>query len=94
MMQEITCMGDVMSFIKTISNEVKTGNPFLEITRCRDDTYRGIYTAQEAETRDRLMNQCFAVCATESDDFIYLSLVVFEEALETIISSRLKSKSK
>lgn len=83
-------MGHVMSFLSLVTSEVKTGNPFQEIAKCRDDTYNGIYSVQEAETRDRLMNQCFAVCATQSDDFIYLSLVVFEEALETIISSRLK----
>jgi hypothetical protein len=81
MIQAINTMQDVVVFINQIAEETKDGNPFEEICRSKqspDSTCR--YTEQEAILRDKLMDRCFEVCSAQSQNFIYLSLVLMDEA--------------
>jgi hypothetical protein len=80
MLHEIKNMQDVILFIDIIANEIKDANPFEEFSKCKADVPGNIYTAKEAAQRSKLMDKCFEVCSRQKKSFIYLMLVLWEEA--------------
>ena len=75
MTQDITSIQDVIAFIDLIAEETGDGNPFQEISR------QDKYTAPEAAIRSKLMEECFQVCTMQPQNFKYLILVLFNEAV-------------
>ena len=74
MLPDIKNMLDVMTFIDLITKEVGDGNPFEEI----NSLHR--YTCEAAAVRRQQMDKCFEVCARQTRGFIYLAIVLLEEA--------------
>jgi len=85
MIQQINNMHDVVTFVTTIAAEIEDANPFREFSS------HNIYTADEAAIRDKLMERCFEVCATQTLNFKSLILVLMEEALNNPAPNQIKS---
>ncbi len=81
MLHEIKNVQDVVTFLETISEELQDFNPFIGFKYYRrPNTDQDRYTSEEAEIRDRLLERCFEVCKGKSQNFICLTIVVFQEA--------------
>ena len=69
MMSEILCIIDVKKFAKAIIKEgiiIHPDDNFHDYTRYSKN--QRFYTWQEAEFRNRLMDDCFRICQTFSED--------------------------
>jgi len=85
MIQQINSIQDVVTFVTTIATEIEDANPFKEFSSLN------IYTAEEAAIRDKLMERCFEICATQTLNFKSLMLVLMEEALNNPAPNLIKS---
>lgn len=73
MTRDINNIYDVIAFIELIADEIQDGNPFEEFRR------QQIYTPEEAELREYMMDQCFAVCKMQPQNLRCLLLVLLNE---------------
>ncbi len=81
MIRQINTTQDVITFIEEVAREIADFNPFKGFSNYLiPDTSQCRYTAEEATLRDKLMEQCFDVCKGQSQNFICLAIVVFQEA--------------
>jgi|SRR6185312_15630237 len=85
MIQEVNTIQDVTTFIEDLTKEIGDYNPFGDFTNYINPvTNERVYTDEEAALRKRLLERCFEICQQQSCNFIYLSLVVFEESRDII----------
>ena len=81
MLQQVNTVQDVVTFIEEIASEINDFNPFMGFTNYLiPNTTERRYTNKEALLRDHLLEQCFEVCKDQSQNFICLAIVVFQEA--------------
>lgn len=74
MYPEIKNMLDVVSFLQHVTSELGDRNPFEELASPT------IYSPEKNEQRKKQMEQCFEVVKKQSSNFIWLTIVLFEEA--------------
>jgi len=74
MFQEIKNMLDVIAFLHHLTSELGDRNPFEEFGNPT------IYTPEKNERRRKQMEQCFEVVKMQSSNFIWLTIVLLEEA--------------
>jgi len=89
MYPEIKNMLDVISFLQHITSELGDRNPFEELASPT------VYCPEKNEQRKKQMEQCFEVVKKQSSNFIWLTIVLFEEARDNptqLISSHLKQQ--
>ena len=85
MVQEIKTMQDVTAFLESIAKEIGDYNPFADFSGFVDPaTNQPVYTDEEAALRKRLLDDCFAVCGQQGGNFIYLFLVILQEARDNV----------
>jgi hypothetical protein len=85
MVQEVNTIQDVVTFLEDVAREIGDYNPFADFsTYINPATSQRMYTDAEAALRKYLLDRCFEVCGQQNCNFIYLSLVVFEEARDII----------
>jgi len=81
MLQQVNNVQDVITFIEEIAGEIADFNPFEQFASYKNpQNSQSIYTEQEAAQRDQLMERCFEICKRQSQNFICLAIVVFQEA--------------
>jgi hypothetical protein len=81
MIEQINTAQDVVTFIEEIANEIADFNPFEQFRSYKNpENKEHRYTEEEATLRDQLMERCFEVCKGQSQNFICLAIVVFQEA--------------
>ena len=75
MLKEIKSIGDVEAFAKQLIDEGLSFHPddeFNDYISLKDN--KRSYTAEEAESRNELMRQCFDICENEGVDIYDLML--------------------
>ncbi len=71
---DITTLQDVETFLEQIANEIDGFHPMRNFSSYqRVDSTTWLYTEQEAEIRNKLLDKCFDVCTTVTPDcYTYL----------------------
>jgi hypothetical protein len=83
MIQEINNIQDVETFIKQIASEIKDFHPMLDFSQYIDpETNQPRYTKEESAVRQELLDCCFDICATQTDDFFTSLLQLFQQSGE------------
>jgi hypothetical protein len=81
----LSCIGIKGKSGLSLAREIGDYNPFSSFNDYIDlATNLPKYTPEEAQLRNNLIDRCFEICAKQDDNFIYLSLVIFEESRDTI----------
>lgn len=78
MIQEIKTIDDVKTFFQQLLAEDLNFHPdthFEDYIHC--ETRQATYSKEEANTRNRLMDECFAVCENVREDIYELSYKLF-----------------
>lgn len=88
MIEKITTTKDVAAFAKQIIEEGVSFHPdddFTDYVFFKED--KPCYTKEEAEIRNRLMDQCFEVCEREGVDIysIMLEVTLIETGMDKFI---------
>jgi hypothetical protein len=88
MIDKIEKIDDIKLFAKQIINEGVSFHPddnFNDYVNLKSNA--AIYTKEEAEKRNELMNQCFVLCDKEGFDIyeIMLSVTLVETGLDKLI---------
>lgn len=72
-------MDDVKSFIEQIAQEIDNFHPLEDfVNYVWPNSYFRRYTDEEAEFRNKCLNNCFNVCASVTPDFFTYLLKLFE----------------
>ena len=82
MLHNITTMQDVVTFIEQIAGEIENFHPLDDFANYTyPDSHMRRYTDEEAETRNKQLDQCFDVCATHTDDFFTYLIELFQQSI-------------
>jgi len=78
MLQHISTPQEAKQFIVLLAQEIDNFHPLIPFSNYQyQEAQKPRFTAQEAAERDKLLSQCFDVCANDDEDFFYLSQSLF-----------------
>ena len=87
-------MEEVKTFIEQIAQEINDFHPLNDFADyVYPDSYMRRYTDEQAECRNKQLDQCFDVCATHTDDFFTYLIELFQQVMDCRDLKTLQIKS-